>query len=216
MNTDTTTAATETTEAVTTSADTAVTTSTSATEQAPGKGQGEGETPAAEATEPKDGEEAEAKGAPEAYEPFVLPEGFALEGERATVAEAYFRENNMDQAAAQKAIDLFVQMNAENLASLEAQRAQRIEDWGKQSREQFGKEFDQLNSDARKAVTALKTPELMEAFESEGWGNHPELIRVFATLGKLLGDDAPKGMGGETAQAEELSIADRMYPGMKK
>lgn len=213
--------ATVTTTAADVPATAAVPTSEAATEQPTGEGQGGAEQPAAAEApaegDTPEGEAAEPQGAPEAYEAFTLPEGFELAGERAQVAEQYFRENNMSQAAAQNAIDLFVKLNAENLAGLEAQRVQRIEEWGKQTRDQFGPQFEQVNSDARIAVKAVKSDALMEAFDTEGWGNHPELVRAFAHFGKLLRDDAPRGMAGDSpSRGQPASIADRMYPDMRK
>lgn len=204
------------TTAATESADTAITTPEAATEQPTGEGQGDGDTPAAN-EETAEAATEEAQGAPEAYEAFTLPEGFVLEGERATQAEAYFRANNMTQAQAQDAIDLFVKLNGENIASLEAQRVQRIEEWGQQSRERFGDAFEQMASDARRGVTAMKTPALLDAFEEHGWGNHPELVAVFAKLGQLTGDDKPAGLETETASIPaDAPIEARMYPGMAR
>lgn len=215
--TDTTEQATTETVTATTTAATANTDSTTATAPPAGEGQGDaGNT--AETTEASKTDEAEAEqqGAPEAYTAFTLPDGFELAGARLDEAQALFKELGLPQASAQKAIDAFVKMQSENAATLEQAVSQQIETWGKQSRDTFGDKYDAMVTDARTAVTAVKSEALTEAFNQHGWGNHPELIRAFAYFGKLIGEGQMSGIGGEaTTGGQPKSMAERMYPNMK-
>lgn len=204
------------------SADTAVPTSEAATAQPTGEGQGDGESPAAGA--------ATATDVPDAYT-FNLPEGLVLPDDRAAKTTELFKELELSQDKAQKLVDFFVALRGEGegeiaaqvearvadaIAAKDAERQQRIEQWGNEARERFGSEYEHVASDARKGVAAMNTPALLEAFESEGWGNHPELVRVFARLGQLLGDSTPRGLSGEPIAPRQASLETRMYPGMAR
>lgn len=167
-----------------------------------------------------EGDKPDPLGAPETYDSFTVPEGFALEGERLEFAQGLFRELNLSQTAAQKAVEAFCKADAENQVTrtqfLESERAQRIETWGQQAKSELGAKYDESITLARAGVEAMKNDALMAAFESEGWGNHPELIKVFAKLGELTRGSGPKGLEGETTTTDRSSIpiANRLYPGM--
>ena len=156
------------------------------------------------------------QGAPEAYEAFALPENYKLEGERLTTATEFFKANNFTQAQAQQAIDLFTKITGEDIGAvtqaLEAQRVQRIETWGQQTKEALGTKYDETINLARTAVKHVGDEELTAAFESEGWGNHPALIRAFAKFGELARDSSVEGLGGVTATGAPKTLAERMYP----
>jgi hypothetical protein len=192
----------------------AETDSETATEQVEGEAQGE-------AKDDGEGGEEAANGAPEKYEAFTLPEGYALEGERLDKATGLFKELNLSQEQGQKLVDAFVAADSENRSMLdelrEAETAKRIESWGKEAREQFGKDYDAAVADARKAVTAVKSEALDKAFNEHGWGNHPELIRAFAYFGRLVGGSQMDGMEGQTAgEGQPEDARKRWYPDLAK
>lgn len=191
-----------------------------ATGTVPDKVEGQGQAEDAKAGEAGEKPDEQAKGAPEAYADFTLPEGFTLDGERLEFAQGLFRELNLSQDAAQKAVEAFCKADAENAATrqqfLDSERQQRIEDWGQQSKETFGAKYDETIALARAGVAAVNSPGLLAAFNDEGWGNHPELIRAFAKLGEMVRGSGPKGLEGETARGDRSSIPieKRLYPNM--
>ena len=203
-------------------ADTAKPEGVASTETQPAEGQGEGTQDAAatEADKAGDGStEAVAEGAPEAYADFEVPEGYTLDGPRLEQAQALFKEANLPQAAAQKLVSAYCQMDAENGSirekALTDAREQQRETWGVQARTELGDQYDRTVSMATTAVQAVNDPALTEAFNAEGWGNHPALIKAFAFFGKSLRDsDMDTGNQGTTSQP--MSIEERMYPSMKK
>ena len=178
------------------------------------EGQGQVEADAVEA------DKADPVGAPETYATFTLPEGFTLDGDRLDMAQGLFKELGLTQVAAQKAVEAFCKADGENLATqtafLESERQQRIETWGQQAKETFGPKYDETITLARAGVTAVNSPALLEAFNSEGWGNHPELIKAFAKLGELTRGSGPQGLEGETTVVDRSSIPieRRLYPNM--
>jgi hypothetical protein len=199
----------------------AATDSTASTETTAGEGQGEAGT-TGEATETaKADEEAAATGAPESYEAFTLPEGFALDGERHESTVALFKELDLPQATAQKLIDAFCKTSGEDASVLQTlidgKRQEQITTWGEQSKTEFGGKYDELVTDARAGVAHMATtrPGTLDTFDSEGWGNHPDALAAFAEIGRLARGSAMRGMGGETATGGERSLADRLYGGTK-
>lgn len=163
-----------------------------------------------------DGQKPEAQGAPESYEPFNVPEGYTLEGPRLELAQEKFKAWGFDQTRAQEAIEAFVQADKENSTIMqqaaEQATAQKREVWAQQSKEQLGDKFDAEVAYAKTALASLNNPKLVEAFETEGWGNHPELIKVFAHLGRISRDSAVDGIGSPGGTQQAVDIAKRMYP----
>lgn len=150
---------------------------------------------------------------PEAYEAFSLPEGYALDGERLETTQTLFKEVGLSQDKAQKLIDAFVRVDGENRESVKAlveqQRAQQVEQWGVDAKQQLGDKYDETIGLAKTAVQAINDPEVTKAFDELGWGNHPAMVRAFAFFGKIGRDSSTDGLGGSTAGPR--SIADRLW-----
>lgn len=201
-----------------------------ATEPNPPGGQGNGDNAAA--GDPKgegDGQKPEeTTGAPETYEPYTLPEGFTLEGERLEKANAYFRSKNYSQADAQEAINLFCEFTAvdgeaasEAVSALvkdgiESARVQQTTEWGVQAKNEFGDRYDAVLGDALYSVNALvaERPSLKETFNKLGWGNHPDLIWAFHKFGASLKEsDIDTGNTRGHAENAPKSLEERMYGG---
>lgn len=157
-------------------------------------------------------------GVPEAYTDFTLPDGFKLEGERKDVALSLFRDLGLSQAGAQRAIDHFIKTVGEDAAvqqqAMEAAVAQQRDDWGKAAKAELGDKYEAEVAFAKTAVHALQNPKLVEAFDELGWGNHPELIKAFATFGKLMRDSPVDGIGSSGAAKPDAKPWNRMYPDM--
>lgn len=216
--------------AAATSADTsttaaAATDSTASTETTAGEGQGEAGKAGTETT--TEGETTEAvevpKGAPEAYESFTMPEGFALEGERLEATHALFKDADLSQVQAQKLIEGFIKFRGDDAqvidGLLDQRRADRITQWGEDSKKEFAAEYDTLVTDARAGVAhmAKSRPNTLDTFDSEGWGNHPDALAAFAEIGRLARGSSMRGMGGETAgDTKPLETKHALYPNESK
>jgi hypothetical protein len=157
-------------------------------------------------------------GAPEAYTEFTLPEGFKLEGERAEVAQALFRDLGLSQAGAQRAIDHFIKTVGEDATvqqqAMEAAVMQQRDDWAKQAKTELGDKYDETVAYARTAVQALQNPKLVAAFDELGWGNHPELLKAFGAMGQMMRDSPIDGIGNSGSAAEKPKPWNTLYPDM--
>lgn len=173
----------------------------------------EGEDSTKEGEGEKEGETPEV---PEKYE-FKAPEGF--EGELDQAALEQFEPIAKELGLTQEQADKLVSMHADSIqrASTEAreQWAQQQQTWREdlQNDPEFGgQKFQENVTAATKAVERFGSPGLKEALESTGMGNHPELVRTFAAIGKAISED--KLVMGNQSQGQR-SIEERMYPNMK-
>ena len=195
-------------------------TATASTDSAVVQGQGQDAANPEAAEAEKVNDAPAVNGAPDAYEAFTLPEGFVLEGERLEAATALLKDLNLSQVGAQKAIEAFCKMDGENAGireqvMAEATQAKR-ESWASEAKSELGAKYDETLVLARAGVAAVNSPKLLEAFDAEGWGNHPELIKAFAKLGELTRGSGPQGLEAETTRVDRSSIPieKRLYPNM--
>ncbi|KKM17597.1 hypothetical protein LCGC14_1674220 [marine sediment metagenome] len=164
----------------------------------------------AEANKAEDSKADEDKGkSPKDYEDFKLPEGVELD----EVALADFvpmaKEAGLTQEQAQKLVDFQAKRVQEYSDSQEKAWTDMQESWRvatKSDKEIGGPAFDQSLAQAKTFLKAYGTPELMEALDTTGMGNHPEVIRAFARAGKAMGDDklAIGGPGDGKKLAEDI------------
>lgn len=174
----------------------------------------EGETGEGEGGESEAGEET---GVPEKYE-WTAPEGFEGELDQATLEsfEPVARELGLNQEQADKLVALHAQSLQKANESAREQQSQQLEQWQNDLRndpEFGGAKFDANVKAAQKAVESFGSPGLKEALEESGLGNHPELVRTFAQIGKAISEDGfiPGGKSSGPRSAAEL-----MYPNHSK
>lgn len=167
-----------------------------------GKETAEGESADKPLMTPDGGEEEAEKdpGAPEKYEPFKLPEGFALEGEEFEKVSSMLKGMNLSQSHAQELVDYFTRrMTDEKAAGLNALAARRKE-WRAEIRQRpdFANERGLVQRGMRAVLTDKDEKEL---FEDSWMSDHPALWKVFAKIGRLVGEDSlPQGKGERAEQ----------------
>lgn len=216
--TETTTTTVDATAATGNTANAADTDSKTATDADAGKGQGTaeegGKTAEAakvegsdEETKPDAKKVDEPQGAPEKYEDFTLPDGFALEGDRLEMAHEFAKTNNWTQAQAQEGVNSYLKFRA---AELEHERGQ----WGAQSESEYGKDFKTIANGAQRALVLAEEarPGITKRLDDTNLGNHPDVLWAFNQLGLHLKPGQMKGMRNETANSSSQSLADKLYP----
>lgn len=104
-------------------------------------------------------------------------------------------------------------------AAMAKQRMGEVEAWGKTvtcwqasakaDAEIGGANWDTSVANATKVVNSYGTPELKQYLNETGAGNHPEVIRIMAKVGALIGEDKPTGttQGGQARDAVSV-----LYP----
>lgn len=161
-------------------------------------------------------------GAPEKYE-FTTPEGMTLDSGLVEQFTPIAKELNLTNEQAQKLVDLY---GAQVLATSKANTDRWeniVSGWAESSKndQEFGgKSLETSISHANKALKAVGTPALeaiLKPPSSEnptgmGLGNHPEIIRLLARVGKTMGEDTTHMQGNQAPAA--VSMAKAMFPDM--
>lgn len=176
-------------------------TTTATTTEAAATGENAGEKPAADSAD-KD----KPDGPPEKYE-FSAPEGVELDAAALEKFEPLARELGLTQEQANKLVALQAELVAQQQTNMVAMR----EAWKSESendKEIGGDAFKPSMKAAQQALSKFGTPELRAALDATGMGNHPELVRLMARVGKAMADDSfIKG----DAPVGDKSPADRLF-----
>ncbi len=127
-----------------------------------------------------------------------------------------FKEIGISQIQAQQLMDVYAgQIKSDSQASAETY-TQTVKDWvteAKADSEIGGDKFDANVGTAKRAIDKFGTPKLVEVLEQTGLGSHPEFIRLFTRVGKLIAEDDP---GGDTRPpVSEKTPAEIFYPDAK-
>lgn len=185
-------------------------------------------------TEPKPEAKVEAKPdsgkAPEAYEPFKLPEGIELKDDQLAAAQTIFKELNLDQASAQRLVDFHAaQMKAIASAPDTGFDALTAEWKTKAEADPEIGSFDGakalgIKANIAKGLDALGDPAMVKDFKQAmnltGIGNHPAFIKAlnkFANAvveGKPSNNNNAKPVEVKAPDAAPKSIASAMYPNL--
>lgn len=157
---------------------------------------------------------------PVTYEPFTLPEGVTMGGDRLDAFRAVLGEQRVDQAHAQKLVDMHV---AEVMQAQAAWREQQSKAWidanagwieqAKNDPEIGGNRFETSLTAAKTLLGQLmRTPEekaeLQQVLSMTGAGNHPIIIKAFARAATMMREGAPLAT---TQPTQKLSPAQRRY-----
>lgn len=167
-------------------------------------------------------EEAAAKAAkvPEAYE-LTAPEGLTLDEEAVTFATPIFKElglsnedaNKLLPAAAQLVQRTQDQMNQQYEMQVAATRKEWL-DSARADPEIGGPNWKESLAVGAKALDLLGAPKgspFRDLLNDSGLGNHPEVIRIFAKVGRAIGDD-PQFLRSNGAHQPKRDRAETLYP----
>lgn len=164
--------------------------------------------------------------APDAYT-FTAPEGVTLDQAAVDRFTPLFKEAGLSQDAAQKLVDAYAAHLAEQAAGSSAQLEQWYADRRaaevatanesglaalKADKELGGAHFDTVHARVTTAIGAVGTPEMRQAFDQLGLGNHPEMVRLVNRLIDYRPDDPGHQAGGGGAVGSEKSAAQKLYP----
>ncbi len=158
--------------------------------------------------------EEQAKVVPEKYE--YNKEGLLLSEKEITRLESEAKEKGLSQdefAALMEndnaRISEFVENRKEAFLS-------QVKTWGEQAMndpEFGGDNFVASSENAKRAIDKFGGESLKQILNETGYGNHPEIFKAFAKIGKAMSDDSfVKAKAHAPAQPDRLA---RYYPSMK-
>lgn len=161
--------------------------------------------PAAEAVVPA-AEAVAPTGAPDAYADFAFPEGFDATQLNVDEIKAFAKELDLPQDKAQKVAERVIKQRGDFETAQATARETQIAAWADEAK--ADKEIGGDNFDANLALarSVIENPAIVDAglktfLDESGLGNHPEMIRTFHRIAKLVGDDGRPVPGGNRPAA---------------
>jgi len=146
------------------------------------------------------------------YEDFSFPEGMEVDSAAVGQFQAIASEFNLSQDKAQQLVDFetarIKQAEEARMAAWQETQQAWVEQ-GKANQEFGGDNYEESVRTALVTMEKLGTPELKEALNMSGMGNHPEMLRVFYRMGKLLEED--KAVTGRAGGGSKTA-AQTLYP----
>lgn len=177
---------------------------------AAGKPVADGAKPVVDKPAAKAGEE-KPQGAPEKYEPFTVPEGVTFDPKAVEAFQAKAKELGLSQDQAQKLVDF----QSEAVKVAQDTNKKNFEDlqkeWSDQTKKDLGANADKELAFAAAGRDKFATEGLRSILNDSGLANHPEVIKMFITIGKAISEDGFVPGAAATDKADK-SHADIMYP----
>lgn len=132
----------------------------------------------------------------------VVPEGMAYDEQSASAFSAIAKEAGLTGAQAQKLAAYGMQYAHDGISAMREAQAQQIAGWAEQTKKELGSEFDSTVRRAGTGIEAIERsiPGLRQALNETGAGNRIELVKAFALVGQLVGEDNFRGFGDGASQ----------------
>ena len=155
----------------------------------------------------------EPKAEPEKAEPYTLtaPEGYPISEKELSDFNRHCLEVGMTKEQAEKSLEM---LHSNFKATQEAFEAQR-RDWVaeiKSDKEFGGEKFSASVADAKRALAQFDADGAVRTMlDATGYGDNPAVIRLFARIGRAMGED--RMIGGKGGK-ETRPLEERLYPYM--
>lgn len=151
--------------------------------------------------------------APPAEIKLKLPENALIDAASVEGIASFAKERGLSQEQAQALLE------RENATAVNQQTMlkEQSQQWVKEvlaDKEIGGANAKQNVALAHRVIERFASPILVQQLRDTGLGNHPELLRVFVNIGKLMSDD--QLVMGSGAPKVERSTAEIFYPDMNK
>lgn len=148
----------------------------------------------------------EAKGAPEKYEDFKLPDGAIVDQPLLEEFKTTAKELNLTQEKAQKLVDLELKVMDAYGKQMAGEFVKIKNQWKQDTRDVLGATLKADLLIASKAIEKLGTPELRKMLNETGVGNRKELVKFFVEVGKLVREDPVIDGSNKTGQKSDAEL----------
>lgn len=158
---------------------------------------------------------------PITLENLKLPEGWSIPDDQKEAAKGFLDMMNDatlspgDRAA--KLIEMYAKASTEGSEKATNDWNNLQTDWQKQCREDpdiGGAKLEPMLGQISVLLDEYGTPELRGVFNVTGAGNNPHMVKFLSKVATALGEGKPAP--GAQPAAAQTSLAERMYPSMKK
>lgn len=136
----------------------------------------------------------------------LVPEGMAYDEAAASAYAAVAKEAGISGAQAQKLAAYGMKYAQESVNAMIRARAEEINGWAASAKTELGTQFDSTVQAAGTGIEAVEKiiPGIRQALNETGAGNRVELIRAFALIGNLVGEDNFRGFGSAAGTKSTL------------
>jgi hypothetical protein len=153
---------------------------------------------------------------PEKYD-LKVPEGSLLKPEEVDKVSAYAKAKGLSNDAAQAILEQRSEAVTEFNAAQEVAHKELVTTWAKTSsadKEVGGENFAKNAEIAKRVYARFGSPQLGEFLDKTGYGNHPEVLRVFYRIGQAMTNDSFVPAGGPAGESKDM--ASLFYGGKKE
>ena len=171
---------------------------------------GTGENGQGEADKGKEGAEAAKPNAPEPFE-LTAPDGYPINDAGLKGLNDLCKTAKLTKEQG----EAVMQYMAGNYSTWQEQQQAQGKAWieeFKADKDFGGDKFDSSVADAKKALATFdESGTVSKMLLETGYGNNPDVLRIFARVGRALGEDKLPGMSGGAA---DKPLEERFYPNM--
>lgn len=157
---------------------------------------------------------AAAKGKPPSEYKVQKPENSPLSDAHLESIKSFAKEKGLSNEAAQMLVERESQAvksyREQQVADLEVKRNEWLEST-KNDKEIGGANFKENAELAKRVIYRFGSEALRTELENTGLGNHPELVRMIAKIGKTMSEDTLAIPGSQTQKPVVKTAAERLY-----
>lgn len=153
---------------------------------------------------------------PEKYE-FKAPEGVTLDAGLVDAITPVLKDLKLTQEQASKLVDTYNEYGKKFTAEAEKKADADFKQWmadqatanTKAVQKEWGADFNANLATAQRGLARVLSPEGKRLLDETGLGNHPEFLKAFLAVGKMIREDTPPNGASPSGRK---SSADVLYP----
>ncbi len=121
------------------------------------------------------------------------PEGSKLESKHVDAVKEYAKSLGMNAAQTKQLLERDAKIISDHEARFQSDLKEKANSWHDATMadpEVGGSNFDRSVADCNRAINRFGSPAFKKAMNESGLGNHPEVVRVFARIGRSMSEDS--------------------------
>lgn len=136
----------------------------------------------------------------------IIPEGMQADEQATQEFSAIAKKCGLSQEQASEIAKYGIGFSQRAVEQINQGYSQMVTDWGKQTQQELGNDYQSVVSNAGKGIEALEKqiPGLRNALNETGVGNRVELVKAFSLLGQLVSEDSFRGFNGVVPQRDNI------------
>ena len=120
------------------------------------------------------------------------PDGAKLDAKHVDALKEYAKSLGLNAAQTKQLLERDAKIVADHDARFQAELKEKVESWHDAvmaDPEVGGSNYDRSVADCKRAINRFGSDAFRKAMNETGLGNHPEVVRVFARIGRSMSED---------------------------